>query len=507
MPRFRNRILLICAVVLPALYWGTIRGIFTPQGRETSEDAFWHVAAGRRPFCEMTAKHFPLTLSVWRDHYADKELLFHVLLKVYGGVKSLFGSPLTPPFTGASFAFMLLFFAMFTTAAYSLGIAPPKILMASLLCGLLIPNFTYRLMMLRPHVFSMALMMGAVALLAHGPRKRFVWLGMFGFGFLYAWSYSSPHLVCATAFLFGLGYFLRDRWRAFYPFLTSAGGVFCGLLIHPQSPNTLLVWKIQALDALLAPLAGRVIQLPFALELLPPRFTWLVLALPALIAVYFYLMALIRILEKQKLRTVPPNLLSLLLCTFFWTGAMCVVSIRPVEYAVPMLCLTGFLLMDHIQESRLFAWKPWVPWAVPVALILLCGTYTTNNCIENLRVWCNPSPTALAKALRKHVPAGSRVVNIVWSDFPYLAFAAPEYEYSWALDPMFGYAFDPEKATKLGHFARDGRRRRPGHLAALMDADYAVILFDSNSWGRFLELTCGWRPLYKGKDGWLFRLR
>ena len=72
---------------------------------------------------------------------------------------------------------------------------------------------------------------------------------------------------------------------------------------------------------------------------------------------------------------------------------------------------------------------------------------------------------------------------------------------------MFGYAADPEKATKLGSFGRDGHRRRPGHLAALMDADYAVVLFDSSPYGRFLELTCGWRPLYKGRDGWLFRLR
>ena len=98
------------------------------------------------------------------------------------------------------------------------------------------------------------------------------------------------------------------------------------------------------------------------------------------------------------------------------------------------------------------------------------------------------------------------MVNIVWSDFPYLSFAAPEYEYAWALDPMFSYAYDPEKTEELGRFGRDGRRRRPGKLAALMDADYAVVVFDTNVVGRFLERS-GWRPLYRGKDGWLFRLR
>ena len=126
----KNRIFLICAVLLPVLLLGGLRAAFTPAGTETSEDAFWHVAAGRRSFGEMLSKKFPLTLSVWRDHYADKELLFHVLLKAYGGVKSLLHSPLEPPFTGASCVFMLLFFALFVAAAYSLGIAPPKILLA-----------------------------------------------------------------------------------------------------------------------------------------------------------------------------------------------------------------------------------------------------------------------------------------------------------------------------------------------------------------------------------------
>ena len=502
-------ICLILALLLPVAYWGTVRGLFAPEGRETSEDAFWHVAASRRSLPEMTARSFPLTLSVWRDHYADKELVFHLLLKGWGKVESLFSAaPLSPPFTGASCLFMLLFSVLFVTAAHSLGIAPPKILMASLLCGMLIPNFTYRLMMLRPHVLSMALMMGAVALLARGPRSRPAVWGVFGLGFLYAWSYSSPHLFCVTAFLFGLGYFPREKFRSFVPFAASVLGVFCGLLIHPQSPNTFLVWKVQALDALLAPIAGGAVQLPFARELLPPRFRWLLLALPALVSAYFCLMGLIRILEKERLKEVPPNLLSLLCCTFFWTGAMCVVSIRPVEYAVPMLCLTAFPLMDYLRERGLFAClsRPWIGWVVPAVLIVLCGVYSTRNCAENLRVWCSPAPRDLAAALRKHVPAGARVVNIIWSDFPYLAFAAPEYEYSWALDPMFAYASDPEKAVKLGRFARDGRRRRPEALAALMDADFAVVVFQSNRMGYFLERS-GWRPLYRGWDGWLFRLR
>ena len=503
----RTLIPLLLAVLLPTILFSTVRILFTPYGQESSEDAFWHAAAGRRSVPEMVSKTFPLTLSVWRDHYADKELVFHFLLKVYCGIKTLFHSEVFPPFNGAAAFFILLFFIAFVTAAYSLGISPPNILLSSLLCGAFLPNFSYRLLMMRPHVFSMALMMFAVAILGRGPRERRTCLWMFGLSFLYAWSYSTPHLVCIAAFLFGIAYWLQDRWRAFSAFGASVAGVFCGLLIHPQVPNTFLVWKIQALDALLAPISGTVANIPFARELLPPRFRWILLALPALIGMYFCLMILIRALEKRGLRSIPPNVLALTLSAFFWICAMCLISIRPVEYAVPTLCLAGFLLIQYAREMALFRFfdKPWKYVLLISLSILVCGFFTLRQCITNLRDWCRPAPVELAKALHQNVPKGSRVVNIIWSDFPYLYFVAPEYEYTWALDPMFGYAFDSAKASAIGSIAADGKRRSPSELHAITGADYAVVLFENNYCGRFLKL-CGWRPLYKGKDGWIFKL-
>lgn len=504
----KNLILLLLAVLLPAILLSAVKTVFTPYGEENSEDAFWHVAAGQRTVREIVSKKFPLTLSVWRDHYADKELVFHGLLKVYSGLKTLFHSPVFPPFSGALAFFILLFFTAFVTAAYSLGVSPPNILLSSLLCGAFLPNFTYRLLMLRPHVLSMALMMFAVAILAQGPHKKRTFRWMFGLSFLYAWSYSSPHVVCITAFLFGAAYFPRERWRAFYGFLASVSGIFCGLLIHPQTPNTFLIWKIQALDALLAPIAGKVVNVPFARELLPPRFGWILLALPALAGAYFCLMILIKAMEKRGLRSIPPNTLALTLSASFWIAAMCFISIRPVEYAIPMLCLAGILLIQHARETELFQFfgKPW-KYAVLLSLaILICGFFTIRQCISNLQDWCRPAPVKLAEALHKNVPKGSRVVNIIWSDFPYLFFAAPEYEYTWALDPMFGYAYDSAKVSAIGSIAVDGKRRSNSELRAITGADYAVVLFDDNYCGKFL-IRCGWRPLYKGKDGWIFKLK
>ena len=74
---FLHRIL---PVLIPVLILITLRS-FLPENCENSTDVYWHIHAADRSFPEMTAKKYPITLSIWRDSFADKELLFHVLLK------------------------------------------------------------------------------------------------------------------------------------------------------------------------------------------------------------------------------------------------------------------------------------------------------------------------------------------------------------------------------------------------------------------------------------------
>ena len=38
-------------------------------------------------------------------------------------------------------------------------------------------------------------------------------------------------------------YYSKEKSRAFLPVLAAAAGIFCGLLIHPQSPNTFILCK------------------------------------------------------------------------------------------------------------------------------------------------------------------------------------------------------------------------------------------------------------------------
>ena len=71
----------ILPFLLPVLILGSIRFSALPELCENSTDVYWHIHAAERSLQEMTAKTYPITLSIWRDHFADKEFLFHVLLK------------------------------------------------------------------------------------------------------------------------------------------------------------------------------------------------------------------------------------------------------------------------------------------------------------------------------------------------------------------------------------------------------------------------------------------
>ncbi len=497
---------LALAVLLPVLIFSAVRIGFTKHHHETSEDVFWHIAAARRTLPQMTAKNFPMTVSVWRDHYADKELLFHGLLKVYVGLKAALHSPLEPPFHAASIFFALLLFAAFAVAARKLGMPPPAVCVSALLLAGLTPTFTYRVFMLRPHVFSMALMLFAYAILMNGPEKRRTALMIFGMGFLYAWSYSSPHLLIVSAAAFGIVKFRECRFRAFASALAAVLGIAAGYTLHPQFPNTFLVWKVQALDALLAPISAGPVELPWAKELSTPSLSWILLGIPLYILLYLSLQIYIR--AKEKKIALPEGVSALMLLACFWTLAMITLSLRPIEYAAPAVCLCFGALYPLAAEHRLLSvYSAREPRTVLLTLLLLSfGIFTWYNCIDTLRTYTREEPFRLAKALKRFVPPGKRVVNINWSDFPVLVFTAPEYEYTWGIEPMFSYAANPKLSKFLARANFMRSRITASEMGMVLDADVAVITDKKKRIGRYLK-SGGWIVLYEDDQGWIFSLK
>lgn len=496
----------VLPVLVPVLILISIRCML-PQNCENSTDVYWHIHAADRSFSDMTAKKYPITLSIWRDHFADKELLFHVLLKGYTEGKHLFNSPLEPPFTVASLLLLLLFFSSFVFAASRAGIPDKYLWICTVGTALFTPLFTYRLLMIRPHVLSMALMMLSCGFLFQGPGKMKTALIMFGMGWLFAWSYSTPHLLVITTIGFGIAYFPKEKFRALLPILAATLGIVCGLLIHPQSPNTFTLWKIQGYDAVIAPTAGLGEgYIPIASELLPPRNLWIIMSLPIFFALYFGWMMWNRLREQKGWKEIPPECSACMLLATLWMGAAYMISLRPIEYAVPMLFLAlGTLLPQAIQnKSFRYADKKGVfisVFSVYVALGLIFTVCYTVRALKRT----TPMPSQLASALKTLAKPGDRVINLDWSDFPPLAFLAPEFEYTWGLDPMFSFTPFPNQSKILGKLSRP-HVHSSWQIKKEFKAEYAYLLKRQRYLGLSLIRNSGWQVVYDGPDGWIFKL-
>ncbi|MBO7089967.1 MAG: hypothetical protein J6W70_08685, partial [Lentisphaeria bacterium] len=90
--------MLVCAFLIPLLWLGALRVTVMPSA-ENSQDSLYHAMMAKLGPGVYAAKQFPWTqMSVWKDHFADKELLYHAGLNVIFAVERLFGAALAPPF-------------------------------------------------------------------------------------------------------------------------------------------------------------------------------------------------------------------------------------------------------------------------------------------------------------------------------------------------------------------------------------------------------------------------
>ena len=152
-------------------------------------------------------------MSIWNDRFADKELLFHGALWVVHGVQKLLHLPTGAPFNIPSLLLIAAALLAFIFAMRRMGVSPPLIMTFAILMPLISANFMFRLIMMRPHVLSIAFLLVTCALLSKGTlRFRMIAAGVISF--IYAWTYSNPQFIVIPAFVFALAY--RKFFRAEY---------------------------------------------------------------------------------------------------------------------------------------------------------------------------------------------------------------------------------------------------------------------------------------------------
>lgn len=214
------------AIVLPLLWIAVLRYFMLDTG-ECSLDTYYHARIAEMGPEVFLAKEFPWTeLSVWRTNFADKEMLYHVLLWLLFGIQDILGLSPEPPFHIPAILIFAGMLSAWVFAGLRFGIKPGLLCAGSLLFCFLAPNCTYRLMMMRPHILSLMLIMIACGIMAGGSLKKRV-IGVFVLSVIYAWSYSNPHFIVIPALIFSLCHYRKDRWKVLLlPFCS-----LCGVLL------------------------------------------------------------------------------------------------------------------------------------------------------------------------------------------------------------------------------------------------------------------------------------
>jgi hypothetical protein len=408
-----------------------------------------------------------------------------------------------PPFHGLA---LVIGAAVIATVVGVLAASrAPYPIFFSLLLVLISPFFTYRILMVRPHNVGLILMVLYTWWIATLGPARVPW-PPFVLGWVAAYAYSTPHFLLIPAAVHALLRWRAERIRALAVPIATTLGILAGFTVHPQVPNTFLLWKVQALDVGRQMLGG---QAPVFLgwELTAPEPAWIlqnggVFVLGAVGgAVWIWL-------ARRRPGAIGADTRLFLVVGLAFLAAVFLVR-RNLEYACILLVVGVALLSRDVRAagvptaSGVRRLRPLLP--LVAALVLWAAVVTVTTNITRLQTDPYPAYDGFARWAGRYVPAGTRVANVFWSDFPPLFYSAPQYRYLMGLDPMFGYAAMPEQVEALERLTSGERMLSPADLRRVTGARFAFVSVKGGWLARAMEQV-GYAVVYRGDDGVAFDL-
>ncbi len=462
-------------------------------------DGFYHIKLAWLMRTEGLKPDFPfLPLSILNEgEFYDHHFLFHVAL-----IPFTFGDLRTgakwAAVTFASLAFLAVWYLLHRQRV------PLAWLWALGLLGIS-EAFLFRMSITRAQSLSLAVLALACAWLLEGKHKHLAILG-----FIYVWMYDAFPLTLALGILHFLAIALTERRFEFRPLLYITAGILLGMLVNPYFPDNLIFSYHHMLPKLADATSVRVGNewYPYDTKQLLDN------SLPALIAFASGILALGLSDRKMEARTALALFASLLF------GLMLFQARRFVEYFPPFALIFAA-----------FAWAPlFQPTGASVQadparlrfihilqnnfavmlLSLAVGTSIAGS-ISPARAAIDRSKSygLYANAslwLEKNTPAGSRVFQTDWDDFPRLFFYNTHNTYLIGLDPTYLQLYD-SGLYNLWVDITQGNVENPSQIiATTFDSHY--IHTDLNH-GNFLKIAAqdpGLKEVYRDDQAVVFEV-
>jgi hypothetical protein len=423
-------------------------------------DTAYHAAVGRLIRQHGLLHAFPWTPFSWlADHYADKELLFHLLFASLANLTWTAAARIVGTLAGATL--------LLVTAAVlrSAGVKSPGLWALVPLAASF--DFLYRFALVRPHVFSVAL---ALAALWAASRNRLVVLA--AIAVIYPWSYVAwylPLVMVAIAETARLFCGRRPGWK---PAAVALGCGAAGIALHPNAANLLGFTWLQIAGGLVGNAWQPQTGVTVGGEYLPPgvRIWTHGLLLCAL------LLASAAALWWRRRPRDPLTLAYVLAALAF--AALAARSYRFVEYFAP------FAVVACALAARSLPWRL-LPHLVLGASLMYTVGLNSGRLLE-LGRRLDDLPPAAEASLRTIVPDGAQVFTPDWLFTGTLMLALPDRRFIEALEPTFFCAKDPGLCRLWLRISREAPPDTADLIMERFDARYAVCLA-AQTWRPFIS--------------------
>lgn len=463
---------------------------------DIASDAFYHVKVAELGPRWYTGKTFPAMYeSVWTTNFYDKELGFHLLLSLVTTLKKALSLPLRAPFHIESALLVAMALIGFLCCTKYLHYSAAQYFGLTLLFSISSVWFTNRLTLVRPHLLSIAYLMVYTGMVSRIRSEKKLWL-VIALAWLFVYLYSSPHLIFIPTFAWACC-LIRRKPRLAVLLMASAGlGFLFGMTIHPQFPNTWILWKIQAVDVIFQARFDT-IQIPSAFEAKPIEWKY------EYVNAGLYILCSVNILGTAILvirRRLTRTLLYLIALQTIGMLVYWFVTARMIEYFAPWSVLASGELYRTAIAQRSF--RPFgryisLPFAAVTITVFCLGTGLWYRYRENYAV----SPAyAEFEEWAKTVPAGTKIANLHFSDFPLIFYAAPHCRYMVGLDQMFGYAHNFALYKEIDEFKLARRMIDPDRLYALVHAPYMFLSYENEGMRHYIAKHLGYRVILQSND-------
>lgn len=446
-------------------------------------DTAYHAAVGQLIRQHGILHSFPWTPFSWlADHYADKELLLHLLFAALGDMDWIIASKIVGTLLGGG-VLLALYLVLRAEGVRYAGVWA--------LVPLVVTDvFLFRFALVRPHLFSIAF---AVAALWAASRKRLVPLGVISA--LYPWAYVAwqlPLVLVAAAEAARLLSGRRPEWK---PAAVALAGIAVGVAAHPNAGNLLQFTWVQIVEVLLRTAWGARSGIELGLEFLPFTLSQWLRWLPVCV-----FMAGAGLFMAWRSRREGSTALAFALATLGF-GLLTVKTARFAEYFIPFSVAAFALTSGRIRRQLL------LPALLCVAV--LYAALPLSETVQGFRAREELLPRSLEAELQQSIPPGAQVFTCEWGLTGHLLRALPDRRFLVALDPTFLYMKSPELHRLWHRLSREAppgtaeliRQRFGARYVVCLGTEEWAALFDrllSEPDVRMLNLTEKWAVLDLG---------